>query len=251
MVDEVDEREMLQSALVEGWQAWFRRRYPLGPRDALEVGAGDPLEHHQQHVGAGVADFDYRLPVQIAGVEAGQVRAGKKETLHWPLTGFLLRSSIVEGWQGLEMTAYAEIDSSGKLDNQLLPLRLDRLGPDIMLCIFNGKVNAIEIKQPPEGLHFGAAAVPGENEYRKISLRRLHPAEQAGNQIGDEIPAFDVPMREGVNRVIDINKLASEMEGYLQGIAAIDGTHGGRLTSAEFAVQMVDSPCKAMFTSKK
>ena len=120
-----------------------------------------------------------------------------------------------------------------------------------MLCIFNGKVTEIEIKQPPEGLHFGAAAAPAEDQYQKISLRRLHPAEQAGDQVpAEDIGATDVPMREGVARVIDIHQLALKMKTELNRVAAIDGTPNGRFTSAEFGVQMVESPGKAVFKSK-
>jgi hypothetical protein len=47
------------------------------------------------------------------------------------------------------------------------PLRIDRLAPDIMLCIFNGKVDRIEVRQPPEGMHFGAS-VEGKG-FRKFA----------------------------------------------------------------------------------
>jgi hypothetical protein len=94
----------------------------------------------------------------------------------WPLTGFLVRSPVVDGWQGLEMRAWK--DSEKK--EPLIPLRIDRLAPDIMLCIFNGEVKKIEIKQPPEGMHFGASPA-GENEYKKLHLRKLD--QDAGEQI--------------------------------------------------------------------
>jgi hypothetical protein len=188
--------------------------------------------------------------LELAGANAKEVRAGQKGKLKWPLTGFLLRSALVEGWQGLEMKA-AGIDANGQPVDPLEPLRLDRLGPDIMLCIFNGKVTEIEVKQPPEGLHFGASATREKNKYQKISLRRLHPAEQAGDQVPDEdIGATDVPMREGVERVIDVHQLALKMQTELNRVAAIDGTPNGRFTSAEFGVQMVESPGKAVFKSK-
>ena len=182
----------------------------------------------------------------FAGEKAKEVRAGKKGELNWPLTGFLLRSLIVEGWLGLEMRA-SGVDANGKLIDPLEPLRIDRLGPDIMICIFNGKVTEIEIKQPPEGLHFGASFAQ-KNVYRKISLRKLYPAEEAGDQIPES--QTDVPMRPGVERVIDIQALASRMKDKLNEFQAIDGTYNGPFTSAEFGVQMVESPGKAIFTVK-
>src|SRR4029078_6223704 len=50
---------------------------------------------------------------------------------NWPLTGFLLRSPAVEGWQGLEMRAWTDSGAT----QPLAPLRIDRLAPEIMLCI--------------------------------------------------------------------------------------------------------------------
>jgi hypothetical protein len=50
-----------------------------------------------------------------------------------------------------------------------------------------------------------------------------------------------------VERVIDIQALASRMKDKLNELHAIDGTHNGPFTSAEFGVQMVESPGKAIF----
>jgi hypothetical protein len=181
-----------------------------------------------------------------AGKKAREVRAGQQGDLHWPLSGFLLRSLVVEGWQGLEMQA-AGVDGQGNRLDPLEPLRIDRLHPEIMLCIFNGKVTDIEITQPPEGLHFGAAA-KGSNAYQKLHLRRLFPAAQAGDSLDDS--QVDVPMRPGVQRVIDIQSLATQMQRTLNAVQAIDGTDHGRVTAAEFGVQMVESPGKTIFTVK-
>ena len=100
--------------------------------------------------------------LRLAFDEAPNVRtwpaaqaADSAAPVDWPLTGFLLRSPVVAGWQGLEMQAWA--DSGENPAFPLTPLRIDRLAPDIMLCIFNGTVRRIEVKQPPEGMHFGAS----------------------------------------------------------------------------------------------
>jgi hypothetical protein len=127
--------------------------------------------------------FDQKLRnrfLDLAGKKAMEVRAGKRGELNWPLTGFLLRSDLVEGWQGLEMKA-SGVDGQGNRIATLQALRIDRLAPDIMLCIFNGKVTEIEVKQPPEGLHFGAA-FSGDNAYAKYHLRKLTPAAEAGGK---------------------------------------------------------------------
>jgi hypothetical protein len=161
----------------------------------------------------------------------------------------LLRSLVVEGWQGLEMKA-AGVDGQGNRLDPLEPLRIDRLSPEIMLCIFNGKVTDIDITQPPEGMHFGAAA-KSHNAYWKPHLRKLFPAAQAGDSLDQaQVPVTEVPMRPGVQRVIAIQALANQMHSKLNVVQAIDGTAHGRFTAAEFGVQMVESPGKAIFTVK-
>lgn len=184
-----------------------------------------------------------------AGKKAREVRAGNQGDLHWPLSGFLFRSLVVEGWQGLEMQA-AGVDGQGNRLDPLEPLRIDRLSPEIMLCIFNGKVTDIEITQPPEGMHFGASA-RGHNAYQKLHLRKLFPAAQAGDSLDHaQVPVTEVPMRPGVQRVIAIQALATQMQRTLNAVQALDGTAHGRFTAAEFGVQMVESPGKTIFTVK-
>lgn len=185
-----------------------------------------------------------------AGEVAGEVRLKAKEKiertgrkLNWPLTGFLIRSQVVEGWQGLEMKA-SGVDAQGNIIDRLEPLRIDRLNPETMLCIFNGKVKKIEVKQPPEGMHFGASPA-GKNTYQKLHLRRLHPSDQAGSQI--ENTKTDVPMRPDINRVVEFHNLATTMKDNLNKANAIDETN--EFTSAEFGVQMVESPGRVIFSS--
>ena len=193
--------------------------------------------------------FDQRLRnnfLDEAAEKAKEVREGRKGTLNWPLAGFLMRSRVVAGWQGLEMTA-SGVDRNGSPLDPIEPLRIDRLSPDIMLCLFNGKVTRIEIKQPPEGMHFGASSAGG-NVYRKLSLRRLFPAVSAGDQIFKEV---HVPMRPAVQRVINMTALADAMKTELNGVEAIDRTKNGRFTSAEFGVEMVESPGRVIFSVPK
>ena len=226
--------------------------------------------------------FDQKLRnrvLDLAGPEAAEVRASvskdlrelweqdkerEKTVLNWPLTGFLLRSDLVEGWQGIEMQAWSEwkqdweategktsaqitLANDEKKSKRLQPLRIDRLAPDVMFCIFNGKVKHIEIKQPPEGLHFGAEHA-ANNVYKKPHLRHLAPAEMVGQQVdsGSEPPPVEIPMRKGSARVVDVHALAKVLAENLQKVAPFAGS----FTSAELAVQMVESPGKAIFDSE-
>jgi hypothetical protein len=110
---------------------------------------------------------------------------------------------------------------------------MDRLAPDILLCIYNGKVTEIEAKQPPEGLHFGAAS-KAKGGYEKTALRNM---KGDARTIGEK--SVEVPTR---GRTVKVAELAAEICRSLQ-FAERD------FTSAEFAVQMIESPAKVTFKS--
>jgi len=174
---------------------------------------------------------------------AGDANVRAEPVPDWQqFTGFLIRSPVVEGWQGLEMRSWE--DSGDGATHPLVPYRIDRLAPDIMLCIFKGKVERIEIKQPPEGMHFGASF--DGNEYKRFGLRQLN---RAGNHSpGDEIDKkteIPIPLRPGATkRVVDVSNLAGRLKDRLD---TLKTRQSGEFTSAEFGVQMVESPGRAVF----
>ncbi|OQW75608.1 MAG: hypothetical protein BVN35_08130 [Proteobacteria bacterium ST_bin11] len=77
-----------------------------------------------------------------------------QEILCWPLTGFFLRSPVVDGWRGLEITGFRNPAASATHE-PLKPLRIEQLADDIMFGLFNGTVDQLVIRQPQESLHFG------------------------------------------------------------------------------------------------
>jgi hypothetical protein len=120
-------------------------------------------------------------------------------------------------------------------------LRMDRLAPEILLCIYNGKVTEIEVKQPPEAVHFGAATKA--DGYEKIGLRKIRGDIAV---LGDALPGGTlVPIRG--QRVVHVNELADAIKKQLGN----EVTSGDSLTSAEFAVQMIEAPAKVIFTEAK
>jgi hypothetical protein len=92
----------------------------------------------------------------------------------WQLTGFLLRSTLVAGWRGLEIQAYAdteEPDAGGASSRQPLPLlRLERLANDVLFGLVEGLLKQLVMTQPAEHLHF---AVP-----ETVPLRQAPEAPQ-------------------------------------------------------------------------
>jgi len=170
----------------------------------------------------------------------------------FPLDGFLLRSPIVRGWQGLEMKAWKE-----GMDAPTPPLRIDRLAPDIMLCIFNGPLVKIEIRQPPEGMHFGA-----DNNTKTLLRNVKTPASgkpKPGATVKDVVK---IPFRgnDENSRVINVHELADSLQEGLKKhnwmtpkqFKDEDGKiRELPLTSAEFAVQMTKSPGRVTITVGK
>jgi len=177
-----------------------------------------------------------------AGADQGAAEAREPASedgtpeLHWPLSGYLLRSAVVETWIGLEGTAIG-VDSIGKTLNPLQILRMDRLAPDVLLCIYNGKVTNIEIKQPPEAVHFGAqtakTADPNVESHTKSGLRALPHTKPKGNSL-------EVPMR--ALRVVDITGLVNAIK---EKVGKVE------LSSADFAFEMIESPACVKFTTTR
>ncbi len=151
-------------------------------------------------------------------------------------TGFLLRSDLVSGWRGLEITAF-------DADNQLLPaLRFERIDSDIFLGIFDGNIASISIKQPYEGLHFG---IKNNDAY----IKNLKNEDGTNQEIADGTADVNAELNGGLIQkgIIDIAGLARVMQQKLTAknwMEITDESKGIHFTSAEFAYQMVDSPVK-------
>jgi hypothetical protein len=162
--------------------------------------------------------------------------AGDPPSPTFPFEGFLLRSPIVRGWQGLEMEAWYW-KKGEKQPVPAPPLRIDRLAPDIMLCIFNGPLAKIEIRQPPEGMHFGA------DGFQKIGLRNMTTGNPGEQIVLKESETVKVPFRRGeTTRVVDVPELAKLLHDSLMNNGGMDKAPLTSFTSAEFAVQMTESP---------
>lgn len=92
----------------------------------------------------------------------GDVTGTPGTTPSFAFSGFLLRSRVLDAWPGLEVRAWRS-DGRGAEDALAL-LRLDRLAPDILLGVVDGRMQELEMTQPPEGLHFTAEAPPSRGD---------------------------------------------------------------------------------------
>jgi len=238
---------------------------------ALSVGKTTSREFaHHQAVFSTVAtalDFEERRVrprLRPAGTILGEGRAVD-------ITGFLLRSRVVSGWPGLEVKAYRGEPSD---KSPLRLLRMDRLGPDVLLCLFDGIPDIVDIEEPREGLQFGVDMnLDGNRNIQGtidnpsgFSLKIRHmEGDNAGYEVGwvdDETGSVDdidmdindrkinVPVREADPQVVHVEVLKETLELKLNSIKdanpgkfEFDDTVG----PAELAVQMLQFPFQQRF----
>jgi hypothetical protein len=149
------------------------------------------------------------------------------------ITGFLLRSAAVSGWPGLEVAA---TDADG---NSLIPpLRFERVAPDILFCLLNGVPAEVDLKQPSETLHFGVIE-SGKGAYQ--ATLRYVTGPNVGTQIGTSAVVCPTVQRGGnaPPTVINVQQTAAALTTALINNNA--PPPGSKLTSAEFAIEMVQS----------
>jgi hypothetical protein len=79
----------------------------------------------------------------------------------------MLRSSIMKIWPGMEVRTYG-IDKVKPLGF----VRHERIAEDVLLCIVEGNISEIELREPPEGLHFGVHDPSSPDKKGKISFTK-------------------------------------------------------------------------------
>jgi hypothetical protein len=69
-----------------------------------------------------------------------------------PKSGFLLRSSIVTDWPGVEVIATTDAPRAANLPKIL---RLDQIADGVLFCLARGSIKEVTFREPREGLTFG------------------------------------------------------------------------------------------------
>ena len=147
-------------------------------------------------------------------------------------SGCLIRSVAVSGWPGIEVTAS---DAGG---TNLTLIRMDRLSPNVLFCLFQGVATTINAMEPPETLHFG---VFFQNSLGCVFLRyigyngstpgmQVQPNVQQGVQFRSNTAYPGVVMTSATATGLQNALISNEL-------MAPDQT----LTSAEYAIQMVQA----------
>jgi hypothetical protein len=157
-----------------------------------------------------------------------------------PVSGFILRSRAVSGWPALHVHAFKEEPTEGDGfdfdDNHPLRmrlLRLERLAPAVLLCLFDGIPKEVHIQEPRQGVQFGVD-MPTNTTSATIKVRKPSAPDT-------ELGTANVRFRPGVSGVIDMQRLSTELAA--NGGAGTDS----KLDSAEFALQMIRFPYRRIF----
>lgn len=148
--------------------------------------------------------YQYRLRLQGKTPEFNPT----ERYMDIPKSGFLLRSKIVGGWPGVEMTA-----KTGATQDQTLPsiLRFDRIAEGVLFCLARGTVEEVTFREPREGLTFGVAS---DGTLAAIKARKTVDVK---NEL----------LRHGAPGVVEVAKLRERL------------LSGG---SAELATEMIRKP---------
>ena len=128
-------------------------------------------------------------------------------------SGFLLRSALVPAWPGLRVTGYADPQAI----TPLATARLERLAPTVLLALFAGLVQRVDLAEPPQHLHAGvtAAAAPS------VPLRLIDAASAGLPPPGN--PTAPVTLRQDPDpgrTVIDIRATVAAVAAGLSAVYA-------------------------------
>ena len=163
------------------------------------------------------------------------------------ISGFLLRSAVVAGWPKLEVAGFSDSTNTTQLDL----LRMSILAPDLVLCLFNGGLNSVTIREPAEGMHFGVIMPPHPEKPPSTythGLRYLTDGDghTAGDQIpgtnGGDAPTVEIPTRGVQRNVINIAAAATSIQNGMKSQG-----YSGAFTSAEFALEMIEGVQSGFF----
>jgi hypothetical protein len=149
---------------------------------------------------------------------------------HAKVSGALMRSEVVSGWPGLL------VDGFNKVDKKLNSLRMERLSANVLLCLFEGDMAAVDFHLRPETAHFGLDQKEGDSSGFYKKLRDLQ-----GGKSGPQIDT--IPWRQTRPGTIDVSRLAETIKAKING-------NGSSFTSAQFALQMIETSDKVRFHLK-
>ena len=163
------------------------------------------------------------------------------------ISGFVIRSELVSGWPGLEVKAYKTVSKNSNNtpigQGEIKLLRIDRLAPNVLLCLFPETPAWVEFDEPKESICFGTETHESAD---LIYIRNPKNGELVGEatytvNVSSDLQKGDY--RDVPSRVLNIRNLSN----HLFDKANINGTDRN---TAAFALQMIKVPEKMVFQNK-
>lgn len=173
------------------------------------------------------------------------------------MAGFILRSSAVLHWPGLEILAYGEDP-----EIPLKPLRLDQVSSDVMIGLFPEIPKQVVFNEPAEGLVFGVQdeGIP----LRYVPGISKNPLDLIGKMIDPShktklIPPKDIPYRDSPknNPPLSLKEFKTGESNNYRGLVhnleklLFENSKGLHLTPASFAVEMLHVAEQMVFKRKE
>lgn len=160
-------------------------------------------------------------------------------TAQYPVvSGFLLRSEVVSGWPGLQVNASSSVLTDTQMPDTTAPLtllRMDTLAPDLLICLFDGQMQTVDIHLKAESLHFGFNRPFGN---QTSFYKELKDLDTGG--ITSPLKTVNISWLNEDARVVDISTLSSDI------CTALSQTASG-FTSAQFALEMIEGVPRIRF----
>lgn len=160
----------------------------------------------------------------VAGKAAGDASLRSAIPVPGPMSGFLLRSPVVAGWPHLEVEGY-DVAVAGNagfvppgIETHILKLlRMERIAPDTLLCIFAGDLKTVDLHEKTEVIHFGVDCNDDKSCYYKV-LRDPNGDEYKVPESADVCNSdpdghwVKVPFRDPAAGLIDVARLKDALQ---------------------------------------
>jgi hypothetical protein len=121
-----------------------------------------------------------------------------------PITGMLLRSALVSGWPHMDIAAY---DTGVKLTL----LRLERLAPAVLIALWAGVPDRVQLEEPHHGIQFGGSSTAGPlGVLRRRPDGHISPSSDTLGTVESAQqgqPSFPFGFRDQSLRVVEIGAL--------------------------------------------
>jgi hypothetical protein len=179
--------------------------------------------------------FETELDARDLSTELQQAFAAQKQALV-PDSGISVISWFIADNEQQKHYLIQREEQTVKVyrDYKLPLLRMARLSANILICLFEGIVQTVDLHLKPDTLHCGVDKSEGDQDGFHKKLRKL-TAGKAGKSIDS------ITLKEGERRVINIGKLAEDIK---------EKTNPIKFSAAEFSLEMIEGAEKVRFRAK-